>query len=124
MTEEILSPGAAAAAQRRRDALEGMGSLQGGPFGSVNNNDLLSSLLGEGGMGGRTLGGASGPTRPGNNNGPLSGLFGALGGMGGMGGRNRGPPSSPPPMGPSGRPLGSPVQQTARAPPPTGRAVV
>jgi hypothetical protein len=86
LTEEILSPEAAAAAQRRRDARTGMGSPQGGPFGSGNTNDLLSSLLG------------------------------------GMGDRNQGPPSSSSPMGPSGRPLGSPIQQTSRAPPPTGRA--
>jgi hypothetical protein len=106
LTEEILSPEAAAAAQRRRDALMGIG----GPFGSGNNNDLLSSLLGS--MGGRTLGGASGPTRFGND-----------GGMG-MGGRTQTNPSSPPPMGPSDRPLGSPIQQTARAPVPleSGRA--
>jgi hypothetical protein len=53
LTEDILSPETAAAAQRRRDARTGMG---GGPFGSGNNNDLLSNLLGGmGGMGGRTL---------------------------------------------------------------------
>ncbi|KAH9081556.1 hypothetical protein EDB83DRAFT_2309959 [Lactarius deliciosus] len=122
--EEILSPAAAAAAaQRRRDALAGR-----------------QSLLGMGGMGGRTLGGATGPTRPGNedplssllgmggrtlggatgtgNNDPLSSLLGA----GRMGGRAPAPPSSPPPTGPAGRPLGSPIQQTTRAPPATGRA--
>ncbi|KAH9065653.1 hypothetical protein EDB87DRAFT_870053 [Lactarius vividus] len=134
--EEILSPAAAAAAQRRRDALAGG---RGGTFGSGNNNnDLLSSLLGMGAMGGRTLGGATGPTRSGNED-PLSSLLGmggrTLGGatgpghndplsslLGGMGGRTPATPSSPPPTGPAGRPLGSPIQQTARAPPATGRA--
>ena len=111
---EILSPETAAAAQRRRDAL-GKGVPRGGSFGS--GNDLLSSLLGSMG-GGRTLRGASDSTRPGNNTDILSGL------LGGMGDRNQAPPSSsPPPMGPSGRPLGSPISQTTRAPsPPTGRA--
>ena len=121
LTEEILSPEAAAAAQRRRDALMGTGVPQGGPFSSGNNTDLLSSLL-SGMSGGRTLGGTSGPTRPNNNNELLSRL---LGGMGGTGGHNQAPrpPSSPLPMGPSGRPLGSPISQTARAPSPqTGRA--
>ncbi|KAI9444709.1 hypothetical protein H4582DRAFT_1910735 [Lactarius indigo] len=132
--EEILSPAAAAAAQCRRDALAGS---RGSSFGSGNTNDLLSSLLGMGGMGGRTLGGATGPTRSGNED-PLSSLLGmggrTLGGatvpgnndplssllsMGSTGGRTT--PSSPPPMGPAGRPLGSPIQQTARAPPATGR---
>jgi hypothetical protein len=112
--EEILSPGAAAAAaQRRRDALAGMGSPRGGSFGPGNNSELLSSLMG--GMGGRTLGGSSGPIRSGNDD-PLSGL------LGGMGGRTLGTPSSPPPIGPNGRPLGSPIPQTARAPSPSGRA--
>ncbi|KAI9454174.1 hypothetical protein BJY52DRAFT_774510 [Lactarius psammicola] len=139
--EEILSPAAAAAAQRRRDALAGMGSGRGGSFGPGNNNDLLSSLLGMGGMGGRTLGGANVPARSGNED-SLSGLLGMggrtlggasgparagnsdpLSGLLGMGGRTREAPSSPPPpMGPNGRPLGSPIQQTARAPPASGRA--
>ena len=114
LAEEIMSPEAAAAAQRRRDERTGMGSPRPASFAS-GNTDLLSNLLG---MGGRTLGGASGPIRSGNND-PLSGL---LGGMGGMGGRTPGTPSPPPPTGPGGRPLGSPIQQTARAPPPTGRA--
>ncbi|KAH9035064.1 hypothetical protein EDB84DRAFT_1485940 [Lactarius hengduanensis] len=137
--EEILSPAAAAAAaQRRRDALTGG---RGSSFGPGNNkNDLLNSLLGMGAMGGRTLGGATGPTRSGNedplssllgmggrtlgsatgpsNNDPLSNLLGA----GRMGGRTPATPSSPPPTGPAGRPLGSPIQQTTRAPPATGRA--
>jgi tetratricopeptide (TPR) repeat protein len=125
--EEILSPAAAAAAaQRRRDALAGMGSPRGGSYGSGNNNDFLSGLMGGGmggmggGMGGRTLGGSSGPTRSGVDD-RLSGLLGGMG-MGGMGGRPI-TPSSPPPMGPNGRPLGSPIPQTARAPsPPGGRA--
>ena len=114
VTEEILSPEAAAAAQRRRDTLAGVGSPRPGSFGP-GNTDLLSNILG---MGGRTLGGASGPIRSGNND-PMSGL---LGGMGGMGSRAPGNPSPPPPTGPAGRPLGSPIQQTSRAPPPTGRA--
>ncbi|KAH9044369.1 hypothetical protein EDB85DRAFT_1908934 [Lactarius pseudohatsudake] len=137
--EEILSPAAAAAAaQRRRDTLAGG---RGSSFGPGNNkNDLLNSLLGMGAMGGRTLGGATGPTRSGNedplssllgmggrtlgsatgpsNNDPLSNLLGA----GRMGGRTPATPSSPPPTGPAGRPLGSPIQQTTRAPPATGRA--
>ena len=118
LTEEILSPEVAAAAQRRRNALMGAGIPPCGSFGSGNNNDPLSSLLG--GMGGgRTLGGVGGPTRPGNNNDPLSDL------LGGMSGRNQAPrpPNSPPPMGPSGRPLGSPISQTTRTLyPPTGHA--
>ena len=91
-------------------------------MGIGNNNELLNSLLGGmGAPGGRTLGGDSGPIRPGNND-PLSGLFGGMGGMGGMmGGRPQGASSPPPPMSPNGRPLGSPIPQTARAPPPTGR---
>ncbi|KAH8990166.1 hypothetical protein EDB86DRAFT_1803394 [Lactarius hatsudake] len=137
--EEILSPAAAAAAaQRRRDALAGG---RGSSFGPGNNkNDLLSSLLGMGGMGGRTLGGAAGPTRSGNED-PLSSLLGMGGrtlggatgtgnndplssllGTGRMGGRAPAPSSSPPPTGPAGRPLGSPIPQTTRAPPATGRA--
>ncbi|KAH8992500.1 hypothetical protein EDB92DRAFT_576512 [Lactarius akahatsu] len=137
--EEILSPAAAAAAaQRRRDALAGG---RGSSFSPGNNkNDLLSSLLGMGGVGGRTLGGATGPTQSGNED-PLSSLLGmggrTLGGATGpsnndplssllgtsrMGGRTPATPSSPPPTGPAGRPLGSPIQQTTRAPPATGRA--
>ena len=134
LEEEILNPTAAAAAQRRREALAGMG----GSYGSGNNSDLMSSLLG---MGGRTLGGASGPNRPGNedpligllgmggrplgghmrpsnNNDPLSGLLG----VGGMGAHTMGTPSFPPPAGLNGRPLGSPIQQTDWALPPSGRA--
>ena len=105
LTEEILSPGAAAAAQRRRDELAAMGSPRGGSFGNGNINDRLSNLISMGGMGGRTVGGASG----------------LLGGMGGMGGRTVGT-SSPPPPTSAGRPLGSPIPQTVRAPPQTGRA--
>jgi hypothetical protein len=126
LTEEILSPGAAAAAQRRRDELAGMGSPRGGSFGIGNNNDRLSNLISMGGMGGRTVGGSSGPIRSGNSD-PLSGLLGGMGGMGGMGGlggmggRTVGTPSPPPPTS-GGRPLGSPIQQTVRAPPQTGRA--
>jgi len=120
LTEEILSPEAALAAQRRRDALAGIGSPRGGSFGTSNNNDLLSNLISMGG--GRTLGGASGPGRSGNND-PLSGLLGGMGGMGsmgGMGGRTVRTPSLPPPPS-GGRPLGSPIQ-AVKAPPPTGRA--
>jgi len=72
----------------------------------------LNGLMG--GMGGRTIGDSGGPIRSGNND-PLSGL------LGGMGGRTMGTSNPPPPMGPNGRPLGSPIPQTARAPPPTGR---
>jgi len=136
MAEEILSPEAAAEAQRRRDARAGIGSPRGGPFGTGNTNDPLSNLISMGG--GRTVGGASGPSRPGNND-PLSGLLGGMGmgmggmgmggmggmgmggmggmGMGGMGGRT----ASPPPPTSGGRPLGSPIQ-AVKAPPPTGRA--
>jgi hypothetical protein len=140
LEEEILSPATADEAQRRRDTLAAMG----GSYGSGNNN--MSSLLGMGGMGGRTLGGASGPIRSGNED-PLSGLL-SMGGMGGrtlggasgpirpgnddplsspfgmgaMGGRTMGTPSPPPPTGTIGRPLGSSIQQMTRAPPPSGRA--
>jgi hypothetical protein len=108
LTEEILSPEVAAAAQRRRDELAGIGSPRGGSFGTGNINDRLSNLISMGGMGGRTVGGASGPIRSSNND-PLSGLLGGMGSMGGMGGRTVGTPSPPPPTS-GGHPLGSPIQ--------------
>lgn len=79
------------------------------------NKDPLSGLFGMGWMDGRTLGSASGPNRTSIND-RLSGLFD----MGGMGEHTLRTPSSPPPAGPAGRPLGSPIQQTVWAPPLSG----
>ena len=91
--EEILSPAAAAAAAAAQ-----------------RRRDALAGMSPPRG----------GPIRSGDND-PLSSLFGGMGGMGSMGGRPLGTSSPPPPMGPNGRPLDSPIPQTARAPPSSGR---
>ena len=102
LTEEILSLGAAAAAQHRCDEFAAMGPPQGRSFGNGKINNWLSNLISIGGMGGRTVGGASGFLH-------------------GMGGRTVGTPSPSPPTS-GGCPLVSPISQTVRAPPRTGCA--